>query len=145
VNRTIGFVWGILFIAMVAYLFFIQGFLPDHLAVHFDINGKPNGFQDKAGFINEFCLFTFTINILFLAFSWGISKLPSGIINIPWKDYWFANNERKVQAFERLRAVLGLGGVFICGIFLFLEQVIYQANAKDPFFSFPINGSYSSS
>jgi uncharacterized membrane protein len=139
-NKAINALWGCLFFAMIAYLFFIQGSLPNRLAVHFDVAGNPNGYQNKSAFITQFCLFTFIINGLFLAFSWGISKLPTGIINIPWKEYWFANEERKIKAFEKIRAVLGLGGVFICTVFLVLEQVIYQANVKDPILSFPING-----
>jgi uncharacterized membrane protein len=139
-NKRIELIWGFLFLTLVGYLLFIGNVLPERLAVHFDIAGKPNGFQNKSDFIIQFCCFTFIINGLFLALSWGIAHMPPGIISIPWKRYWFATEERKVQAFERLRAVLALGGIFICSIFLFLEQVIYRANTKDPLFSIPANG-----
>lgn len=138
-NKRIGLIWGFLFLAMIGYLFFIGSALPERLAVHFDIVGHPNGFQNKSDFIVQFCCITFVINGLFLVFSWGIAHMSPAIINIPWKKYWFTTEERKVQAFGRLRAVLGLGGIFICSVFLFLEQVIYQANAKDPLFSMPAN------
>jgi len=61
------------------------------------------------------------------------------MINIPWKQYWFATDERKMVAFDKLRAVMGLTGIFICTAFLFTEQVIYQANTKDALFQIPIN------
>ncbi|SRR5665213_22950 len=138
-NKKIALAWGLVFLAMMGYLFFIESDLPDRLAVHFDINGNPNGFQSKDAFITTFLCFIFFINGLFLAMSWGISRLPTEIINLPWKQYWFANEERKVVAFEKLRAVIGLTGIFVCVTFLFTEQVIYQANTKNTFFEFPIN------
>lgn len=138
-NKRIGIAWGLVFLAMVGYLFFIQSDLPDRLAVHFDINGNPNGFQTKEVFMNTFLTFVTLMNMAFLAAFWGIQYLPTALINIPWKQYWFATNERKVAAFDKLRAVMGLVGVFICSMFLFTEQIIYQANAKDAWFTIPIN------
>src|SRR5580658_8066152 len=117
-NKKIALIWGLAFIVMVGYLMFIEDSLPERLAVHFDISGNPNGFQSKSTFITAFYCFTFFINGLFLVLFWAIEKLPSGSINIPWKEYWFATEERKVLAFEKLRAVLGLAGIFICTTFL---------------------------
>jgi uncharacterized membrane protein len=139
-SKNIGFIWGLAFLAMLGYLMFIESSLPDRLAVHFDIAGNPNGFQSKSTFITTFYGFIFFMNGLFLALFFLIDRLPTQNINIPWKDYWFANEERKVVAFEKLRAVLGLVGIFLCSIFLITEHVIYQANTTNPWFTFPING-----
>jgi uncharacterized membrane protein len=139
-NKEIGLVWGLIFLAMVGYLMFIEDSLPERLAVHFDIAGNPNGFQSKSTFITTFFCFIFFLNGLFLALFFLIDRLPSQKINIPWKDYWFANEERKVVAFEKLRAVMGLVGIFLCVVFLITEHIIYQANTTNPWFTFPING-----
>jgi uncharacterized membrane protein len=139
-NQKIGLAWGLAFLVMVGYFLFIQSALPDHLAVHFDINGKPNGFQSKSDFIMMFFCFIFLMNGLFLVLFWGIDRLPVKNINMPWKKYWLATEERKVLAFEKLRGVSGLVGIFLCATFLITEQVIYQANAANPWFTFPING-----
>ena len=138
-NKKIVLVWGLVFLVMVGYLMFIQSDLPDRLAVHFDINGNPNGFQDKDVFITTFLCFIFFMNGVFAAFFLGISLMPTAMINIPWKKYWFATDERKMVAFDKLRSVMGLTGIFICTAFLFTEQVIYQGNTKDALFEIPIN------
>lgn len=138
-NRKIALAWGLFFLAVVGYLFFIKSGLPDRLAVHFDINGNPNGFQTREVFIHTFLAFITLINAIFLAMFWGIRYFPAVLINIPWKQYWFATEDRKVAAFEKLRAVMGLTGIFICASFLFTEQVIYQANTPNPFFELPVN------
>jgi uncharacterized membrane protein len=142
-NKKIVIVWGLVFLAMVGYLMFISNDLPDRLAVHFDINGNPNGFQTKEVFMNTFLIFTTLMNVIFLAMFLAIRYMPIALINIPWKQYWFANDERKVVAFEKLRAVMGLTGIFICAAFLFTEQVIYQANTKDAPFEIPISAGVS--
>jgi len=61
-NKKIAIAWGLAFLAMVGYLFFISSDLPDRLAVHFDINGNPNGFQTKEVFINTFLIFIILMN-----------------------------------------------------------------------------------
>lgn len=138
-NKKIALAWGLVFLAMVGYLFFIESDLPDRLAVHFDINGNPNGFQTKEVFINTFLTYITLTNVAFLTAFWGIRYMPAALINIPWKQYWFATEDRKVVAFEKLRAVMGLTGVFVCTAFLFTEHVIYQANTTKALFVIPIN------
>jgi uncharacterized membrane protein len=139
-NKNIGFIWSLAFIAAVGYLMFIESSLPERLAVHFDISGNPNGFQSESTFITTFYGFIFLLNGLFLTLFFFIGRLPTQNINIPWKDYWFANEERKAAAFEKLRAVLGLVGIFFCAVFLITEHIIYQANTTNPWFTFPANG-----
>jgi uncharacterized membrane protein len=139
-NKKIGFVWGLIFLTTLVYLSFIESSLPDRLAVHFDIAGNPNGFQTKSVFISTFYCFTFLMNGLFFSLFWLLDRLPTQLINIPWKDYWFATDERKVVAFEKLRSVMGLTGIFVCTSFLFMVQVIYQANTSNPLLYVPING-----
>ncbi len=138
-NKKIAIAWGLAFLGMMGYLFFISSDLPDRLAVHFDLNGNPNGFQTREVFIHTFLAFITLMNSVFLAIFWGIQSLPTTMINIPWKKYWFATDERKIVAFDKLRTVMGLTGIFICTAFLFTEQVIYQANTKDALFTIPIN------
>jgi len=139
-NKKIALIWGLAFVAMVGYLIFIESSLPERLAVHFDISGNPNGFQSKSIFITTFLCFIFFINGLFLGLFFLIDRFPSQLINIPWKNYWFATEERKVQAYVKLKAVQGLTGIFVCATFLITEQIIYQANVVNPWFAFPING-----
>lgn len=139
-NKRMALVWVFVFLAAVGYLFFIQDALPDHLAVHFDINGKPNGFQNKTDFIPGFLGFVVLMNGIFLALVLGIKYIPVALINIPWKKYWFATEERKAVAFEKLRMVMSLVGIFVCVVMLFTEHVIYQQNMPNPESAFPING-----
>lgn len=139
-NKAVAFVWGLLFLCLMGYFAFIHGALPDHLAVHFDAAGNPNGFEDKALFTHQFIAFAVGMNALFLVASYVLKAIPAAHLNIPWKAYWTSTEERSLQAFSRIRSVLGLGGCFVSVVFLVLEQIIYQANVTAPAFSVPING-----
>jgi uncharacterized membrane protein len=127
-KRNILWVWGFVFLAVLFYLTVLNSSLPEHIAVHFDINGKPNGFQDRSVFVATFLIFIIVLNGLFLAMSFLIQSFPTALINMPWKKYWFATAERKSEAFERLRMVLGLTGIFVCGMLLLTENIIDQAS-----------------
>ncbi len=127
-KRHIAMVWVLAFFALLAYLSFLAAHLPEHLAVHFDINGKPNGYQAKMEFITTFLWFILMLNGVFAAIFFFLDKVPVALVNIPWKKYWTASPERWTEALHRLRIVLGLLGIFVNVSFLVTEQVIYEAN-----------------
>jgi uncharacterized membrane protein len=139
-TKKLGFIWLLVFGAVLGYLALLAGSFPEHLATHFDFTGKPNGFQSKFQFLSTLLFMVFLINGLFLIFFLFINRFPSSLINLPRKDYWFATPERKILAFERLRAVLALLGVFVNTVLLFTVHIIYQGNTQDPIFHIPING-----
>lgn len=139
-NKKIGLAWGLVFLTMFSYLFFIQDSLPERLAVHFGVSGQPNGFQSKDVFVITFRSYTLILNALFLGLFLFMNRLLMSLINIPWKSYWSATEERMAEARRKVQSVMGLVGIFICVIFLITEHIIYQANAANPWFVFPISG-----
>ncbi len=138
-SNKIRWIWGLAFLGLLIYLAVIAGSLPDNLAVHFDMAGRPNGFQSRATFLTMILCFSCFINGMILALFYGIDQLPPANINIPWKQYWFATPERQAMAYDRLRAVLVLTGLFICTVFLFVEHIVYQENTPNAAFVIPIN------
>lgn len=127
-KRNIVWVWITVFFVLLAYLAFLAARLPEHLAVHFDVNGKPNGFQERMEFVTTFLGFILLLNAIFTVLFLVIDRLPMGLVNIPWKKYWTSSPERWTEAHHRLRIVLGLLGIFVNVSFLVTEQVIYEAN-----------------
>ena len=71
--------------------------LPDRVATHFGPDGQPNDWMPKSTavlFITSFQLF-FPLLLLFI--SRLIKKLPSGVINIPNRNYWLAPERREAS------------------------------------------------
>jgi hypothetical protein len=138
-NPLLG-VWAVFFLGSFVYLFLISGSLPDHLAVHFDASGHPNGFQSKDTFLSTFPLFVFLINIPLTAIYFLIGRIPSQMIHVPRKEFWLSRPELKGLFDQKVRMVMGLVGILCNFAFLFTVQVIYQANVSNPVFAVPLNG-----
>ena len=132
VRKVWAFIWIGTLGAVLGHLAWTAGSLPDYLAVHFDVVGRPNGFQGKASFLESFIFFVLFINGLFGLACFWMGRLPENLIHIPRKDYWFSTPERKAIALGKITGIFLLIGAFSNVAFLFAVQVIYQENAKNP-------------
>jgi uncharacterized membrane protein len=137
--KVLSWIWLALFVSLVVYFFSSVDGLPDRLAVHFDANGNPNGFQSKTAFTGTFPLFVLLINGLLAAFCFAIKKIPAQFINVPWKGYWLSTPERISQMNERMPTVMILAALFINVVFFFAVHAIVRANSKEAGFNIPIN------
>jgi uncharacterized membrane protein len=95
--------------------------LPHRLAVHFDPNGRANGWLDQAQFIS---LLAVTLVVLagIFASSSLLGRIPDRLINLPNKSYWLAPERRdETLTFMRewLRWLLVLTLAFLTLIFGF--------------------------
>lgn len=81
--------------------------LPEMMATHFNGAGEADGWMAKPNF------FLFEVGILLLIvlqftfMPWLIGKMPKAFINMPNKEYWFAE--------ERRAETLGIIGLFLNG------------------------------
>jgi ascorbate-specific PTS system EIIC-type component UlaA len=65
------------------------------MAVHFDFSGKPDGWSSKDSFLGLWILAIVLVNMWLPLTSLLTKKFPRHLINIPNKDYWLSNDERK--------------------------------------------------
>jgi len=117
------------------------GRLPDRVASHFDLSGRPNGWMDKASLLIMFVAMAVAFNALtLLLVPWLIRKTPQRWVNLPWKRYWFATPERKEQAMQRQEAVGTAAGVVTNLLLLIAWHTIYQENVLGARPRLPIGG-----
>jgi len=96
--------------------------LPDQVAIHFTLNGKPNGWSSKTVFL----IFETGLQLFMFLTFWGlgklIPKLPNSAINLPHKEYWLAP-ERYNETMNSLQNLLyNIGSI----TFLLLIHVNYS-------------------
>ncbi|MBK7140639.1 MAG: DUF1648 domain-containing protein [bacterium] len=72
--------------------------LPDQMVTHMSLEGEPDGFGSKSGFYLSFGLAVLLINIMPPLLSILLKKLPESLINLPNKEYWFADATRKAKS-----------------------------------------------
>jgi len=102
--------------------------LPDRMASHFDLYGRPNGSLPKETFFLGMALAIVMIGIEFLL-PIAVAAAPAELINLPRKDYWLGPERRK-ETFRFLRARLEW---FACGVlFVLLDATSQAINANLP-------------
>jgi uncharacterized membrane protein len=68
--------------------------LPDTVASHFNAAGQADGWSSKEAFVRFYALFIGAFAALFVGISWLMARLPVDLINMPNREYWFAEERR---------------------------------------------------
>lgn len=103
--------------------------MPSRVATHFDLQGRANGWMSReADTMTEVGLVLGFAAVMQLL-SWSIGRLPTELINVPYREYWFAP-ERRTASLAWLREMVRLlgSGLFIM-LGLLFDQV-YRANLR---------------
>lgn len=133
-----------LIFVFISHCVFYYPNLPNLMATHFNGAGEADGWMSKPNF------FLFEVGILLLIvlqftfMPWIIGKFPTGLINMPNKEFWFAE--------ERRASTLGIIGHFfewlsilLVALFIGINQLTFRANlTREPLssMSFVIVGAF---
>jgi hypothetical protein len=101
--------------------------LPPVMATHFDLAGKPNGFQGRAGFVWTSLLLSLLLFALFATLPAILPRVPDRFVNLPDKDYWLAP-ERRARTFQRLGAMSDWLGCATIGLLVGVFELVIRAN-----------------
>lgn len=128
-NRNLFFkitLWVLAFLGLWVQVYYYP-LLPPEVATHFNAFGQANGWSSKWQFCSFNVFLLFGMAALFHALIVFLPKLPSELINVPYRSYWLAP-ERKKETMKRLiRYLLWIGNLTM--LFLFgMSYLIVQAN-----------------
>lgn len=128
--------WVLSFALSLAYIFWTNEQLPELVANHFDIQGNANGFMTKKFHFFFLLGALIFVNVVFgfISSNW-MRKIPTSLINVPDRTYWFSTPDLTHQAFDRLSAFSIFMAICMNLIFVIAAQVVYQKNALTPIFS----------
>jgi len=126
--RTWIILTGITGIAQSAYYYTL---LPEQVASHFGFSGMPDGWMPRAGnFFVSAGLFIFITGMM-LCLAKLLRVLPSGLINIPNREYWLSD-ERKERTLENVAELMNIFGIAINLFFIFMNHMVFLANKAKP-------------
>jgi uncharacterized membrane protein len=116
------------FVVLLAAAFLQMGWyyprLPERMASHFDAAGRANGFLPKPAFFILYAGVLALLSVVFLLTPMLIARLPSGMINLPNRDYWLAP-ERRVLALAKVQAFsVGFGNAMLLFLLLVFRDVM---------------------
>lgn len=94
-------------IALLVVLFFVFGasllasisMLPDRMATHFDGNGEPNGWMTRSEHMVIMGFLGAVLPSFIMAICWTTRYMAASSVNIPYREYWMAE-ERRIESTE---------------------------------------------
>ena len=116
-------------IAAVIQIMYYYPYLPERMAIHFNVSGQADNFSSKfSASIFQIGLTLFIV-VLFKIIGILLTKASDGLINLPNKEYWLAPERRAATIDYMENMVYRMGG--ITNIFLLLVfQLVINTNLE---------------
>jgi serine/threonine-protein kinase len=86
-----------LILALIAAYQLVRAYplMPDPMAVHFSIDGVPNGWNARTSFFILYASIEAALAVLALALPTIARRIPDEYISIPYRGYWLAPERRE--------------------------------------------------
>jgi serine/threonine-protein kinase len=127
--RNIAIAQALLWLVALAQNAFYWQYLPERVATHFNGSGKPDGWMSRDNATMTMMAFQTLMPLMFIALGYAIYRIPTSLINIPHREFWFHPDRRDaaIQFIARNTAVFSLGlSLFFMGI----NHLTFRANTN---------------
>lgn len=101
--------------------------LPEMMASHFNGAGEPDGWMSKRNFFLLEGVILLVIILEFTLLPWLIGKMPDSMINMPNKQFWFAE-ERRAETLSVIRNSFEWFSISLLALFTAVNQLVFRAN-----------------
>ncbi len=118
-----------LLVSFITYLAISAPQLPDQVATHFDVNGRPNGWMSRSTHLGLIGALGFLLPAMFIGIGTLMRFLPDSAFNLPHRSYWLAPERREETLAYFLSTFLWLSCLFVV-FFMGLHFTIIQANSQ---------------
>jgi len=121
----------LLYACFLGYWVWSASQLPERVATHFNGSGDPNGWMSRSTNQMFMLVFGLVFPLLVVLLCYLTRFLPSGLVNIPRRDYWLAPQRRKETSDYLVRHSLWFGCLAVCFV-IGIQYSIVQANRLSP-------------
>ena len=118
-------------LANIAFALGSLPWMPSPMAIHFGLDGTPNGFAHPITYAMSMSIFVGIVAVLFPSISLVTARTPSSWINIPNRNYWL-NEENRPKTLRRLCSSIELCGIAMMLVLLFMQWEFLRASQKVP-------------
>lgn len=102
--------------------------LPETVASHFGVSGRPDAYMAKASFFMIMIVVGGGSVASLFAVPALLHRLPPRLINIPNRDYWLADEERREIAVDHMGSWMGWMAVATAAILAVAVELSVRAN-----------------
>lgn len=121
----------LLSVAFVVSLAVSTSLLPERVATHFNLAGKPDGWMSRTSHLIFMGAFGLIIPAFIMSICWATRFLPAGLVNIPHREYWLSDEHRAETASYLAWHSVWLG-CLLQGWLMAMHWMVVLANQKNP-------------
>jgi uncharacterized membrane protein len=123
-NKNLALVWVLTLVILIFQAWSAYDSLPERMPSHFNFQGEPDSYSSKNQFYGSWLFALVLLNVLLPSVRLLIRIVPTSMINVPHREYWLANPERKHQMAAKMTNLMvgmaiGLNLIF----FLLFESI----------------------
>jgi len=115
-------VFVILLLLCITHAVYYYPLLPDRVASHFGVSGRPDAWSGKETFMQIYLIVVAFIAVLFPGIGIVLRKAPTSLINLPNKDYWLSPERKQETVAVLSRQFLWFGSATL----LFMLDMMHQ-------------------
>lgn len=112
---------------IISQCFYYYPNLPDPMASHFNGAGTADGTMSKQNFFLLEAGILLLIVLEFTLMPYLIGKMPSALVNMPNKEFWFAV-ERRAETISVIRHFFEWFSAALLAFFIGVNQLVFRAN-----------------
>jgi predicted benzoate:H+ symporter BenE len=124
-------VFALLASGFVIFLWKTQHQLPERVASHFDIHGRPDGWMARDSAVRFMALIGLGLPLFIVAVFGCVRFIPGRLVNLPHREYWLAD-ERRDESLGWLAHVGAWFGCIMVAFMAALHHMIIKANQLQP-------------
>jgi uncharacterized membrane protein len=133
--RIPAIVFALLLIGYFVFLACTVSLLPQRMATHFDANGQPNGWMSRSSAVVFQGVVGLLLPLIITVVFCTLKFVPTQLINVPGRDYWFSPEHRKETCTYLSRQGLWLASLLVGLQAMVWYQLIESNSAKIPHLS----------
>jgi uncharacterized membrane protein len=101
--------------------------LPERMATHFDFAGRPDGWMSRDRFLVFYFGMLVFMTVLFSGIGAIVRHVPTGMVNLPHRDYWLAA-ERREATIAYVSAATARLGLLVLTFLVAVHELVLRAN-----------------
>jgi len=112
--------------------------LPERVATHFNGSGEPNGWMSRSAHQVFMLAFGLAFPLFVVLLCYLTRFLPSGLVNIPRRDYWLAPERRQETSDYLVHHSFWFACMAICFVIGIQYSIVLANRLTPPHLSTPV-------
>lgn len=129
-NIILKIFWGITVLVFLFLLFYAHSIMDGMIAIHFDLNMKPDRYLDRDTYFYSILGTIILINLVLIGLIRLMPMLPASLISMPNKEFWLSDKDHSEKFWELMTRTIWGTAIFVNTVLIIAQLMILDFNAS---------------